>query len=126
MGLRTPLSRVRGSGPAREGAHHWIVQRATAVALVPLVIFFLASMIAMAGMSYEDAKAFMAQPLITLCFALLIVAGFWHAKMGVGEVIADYIQKDGTRVVLLLLVNFLAYGLGAAALLALLRLYVTG
>jgi succinate dehydrogenase / fumarate reductase membrane anchor subunit len=126
MSLRTPLSRVRGHGSAKEGAHHWIVQRATAIALVPLTIFFLASMVAMAGLPYEAARAFIAQPLITLCFALFIVAGFWHAKIGLGEVVADYIQKEGTKVFLLLLINFLAFGLGAAALLALLRIFVTG
>jgi succinate dehydrogenase / fumarate reductase membrane anchor subunit len=102
------------------------MQRATAIALVPLVIFFLAAMVSMAGMSYAEARAFLGQPLITLGFALLIIAGFWHAKMGLGEVVADYIQKEGTRVALLLLINFLAFGLGAACLLAILRLYVTG
>ena len=75
MGLRTPLSRVRGLGSAKQGTHHWILQRATAIALVPLTLFFLATMVSMAGMPYETARAFMSQPLITFCFALLIVAG---------------------------------------------------
>lgn len=126
MSLRTPLSRARGHGSAKEGAHHWIAQRATAVALVPLVIFFLASLVAMAGMSYEAARAYIGQPLIALGFILLIFTGFWHAKIGLGEVVADYIEKEGTRVFLLLLINFLAYGLGAACLLSVLRLFVTG
>jgi succinate dehydrogenase / fumarate reductase membrane anchor subunit len=126
MGLRTPLSRVRGLGSAKQGAHHWILQRATAIALVPLTLFFLATMVSMAGMPYEIARTFMSQPLITFCFALLIVAGLWHAKIGLGEVVTDYIQTEGARVFLLLLINFLAYGLAAASLLAILRLYVTG
>ena len=126
MGLRTPLSRVRGSGSAHEGAHHWLVQRATAIALVPLVLFFLVAVVSMVGMPYEAARAFVAQPLITLCFALLVIAGFWHARLGLAEVVADYIQKHSTKVFLLLLINFLAFGLGAACLLALLRITVTG
>jgi len=126
MGFRTSLSRVRGLGAAKEGTHHWIVQRATAIALVPLVMFFLASVVSMAGMPYEAAHAYLSQPLITLGFALFIFVGFWHAKIGLGEVVADYIQTDGMRVFLLLLINFLAFGLGAACLLAILRLYVTG
>ena len=126
MGMRTPRSRVRGAGSAHEGAHHWLVQRATAIALVPLVLFFLATLVAMAGMPYDMAKAYLGQPLIALGFVLLILAGFWHARIGLGEVVADYIQGKGARVFLLLLINFLAFGLGAACLLAVLRLYVAG
>ncbi len=126
MSLRTPLSRARGSGSAKEGVGHWISLRVTAIALVPLVLFFLATMVAMAGQPYEVVRAYLAQPLIALGYVLLIVAGFWHLKIGLGEVVADYLQKDGTRVFCLLLINFLAYGLGAACLLAVLRLYVTG
>ncbi len=126
MSLRTPLSRVRGDGPAKEGARHWIVQRATAIALVPLVLFLLAAIVSMAGMPYEMARAYMAQPVISIGFILLVIAGLWHAKLGLGEVVADYIQKEGSRVFLLLLINFLAFGLGAASLLAVLRIFVTG
>ncbi len=126
MSFRTPLSRARGHGSAKDGVGQWITLRVTAFALVPLVIFFLATMVAMAGAPYEDVRVYLAQPLITLGYVLLIVAGFWHARIGLGEVVADYIQKESTRVFLLLLISFLSYGLGAACLLAVLRLYVTG
>lgn len=126
MGLRTSLSKVRGLGSAKEGTHHWIAQRATAIALVPLVLFFLASVVAMVGMPYEEARAYVSQPLITIGLALLVFTGLWHARIGLGEVLADYIGREGTRMFLLLLINFLAFGLGAATLLALVRLFVTG
>ncbi len=126
MSFRSPLSRARGHGSAKDGVGQWIALRVTAVALVPLALFFLATMVAMAGASYEDARAYLSQPLISLGYVLLIVAGFWHLKIGLGEVVADYIGKESTRVFLLLAINFLAYGLGAACLLAVLRLYVTG
>ena len=67
MSLRTPLSRARGHGSAHEGAQHWIVQRGTAIALVPLTLFFLSTCIALVGADYETAKAYVAQPLIAMC-----------------------------------------------------------
>jgi len=126
MSMRTPLSRARGLGSAKHGVGHWITQRATAIALVPLVIFFLATMVANAGASYEDARAYMSQPLIATGYSLLILVGLWHMKLGLAEVVADYIYTEGTKLFLLVLINFFAFGAGAVCLLSILRLYVTG
>lgn len=126
MSLRTPLSRARGHGAAHEGAGHWIAQRATAVALVPLTIFFLAACIALVGSDYETARAYVAQPLISVGLILFVFAAIWHLKIGLGEVVADYIGKESTKIFLMLTINFLAYGLGLACVLSVVRLYVTG
>lgn len=126
MSMRTPLSRARGHGAAKSGVAHWITARATAIALVPLVIFFLATMVAMVGAPYEDAQAYIAQPLIALGYTLLILIGLWHMKLGLAEVVADYIHTEGMKIFLLLLINFFAFGAGAACLLSVLRLYVMG
>jgi len=126
MSLRTPLSRVRGHGSAKEGAHLWIAQRATAIALVPLGLFLVASVMATIGIPYEAARAYLAQPLVSISLVLFVIASLWHARIGLGEVVADYASSDRTRVLLLLLFNFLAFGLGAACLLAVLRIYFAG
>lgn len=126
MSLRTPLSRARGLGSAKEGAHHWIVQRATAVALVPLVIFLLFKAVKLGGQPYEVIREALSSPFVAIAAALLVLAGFWHARLGLQEVVADYIHKDGTRAALLLLVNFLAFAGTAAGLFSVLRIYVTG
>ncbi len=126
MSLRTPLSRVRGLGSAKEGAHHWIVQRATAIALVPLVLLLLYGAVTLAGQPYEAARAYLANPFVAVASVLLIFAGFWHARLGLQEVVLDYIHKESTRVVLLLLINFVAFAGTALGFLSVLRVYVTG
>lgn len=126
MSLRTPLSRVRGLGSAKEGAHHWTMQRATAIALIPLVLYMLTSVVAMVGAPYETVRAFLAQPLTATVLLLLVLAGLWHIRLGLQVVVEDYIHKESSRVFLLLLINGTAFIAGALALLSVLRLYVTG
>ena len=122
MGYRTPLSRARGMGSAKHGVGHWITQRATAIALVPLVLFFLATMIAMAGAPYEVVRDYLGQPLIAFGYVLLIIIGLWHMKIGLSEVVADYIPSEGMKMTLLVLINFFAFGAGVVCLLSILRL----
>lgn len=120
--IRTPLARVRHKGAAKEGVGHFIAQRATAAALTLLVLLFLGAMVAYGGADYETTRAFLAHPVVTVLTALLIVAAFWHAKLGLQVVIEDYIQSEGSRIFWLIAVNFAAYGFGFAALYAVLRI----
>ncbi len=124
--LRTPLRNARGLGSAKEGTGHWIVQRATAIALIPLIVWFMATMIAKAGAGHAEVTAFLAQPLVGILTVLLVVAAFHHMRLGLQVVIEDYIGKEGTRIALLLLVNFLAIGLGVAAVFAVLKIGFAG
>ena len=126
MSLRTPLSRARGAGSAHEGPRHWIVQRGTAIALVPLTLFFLSVCVVMVGADYETARAFVAQPLIAVGLILFIFTGCWHLQIGLGEVVADYVQGKAAKIFLAMLINLFSYGLGLACVLSVVRLYVTG
>src|SRR5690606_5979046 len=83
MGLRTPLGRVRGLGSAKEGSHHWWMQRVTAVALVPLTLWFVASLLCLAGADHAPAADWLASPLTAVLMLLLIVATFHHLQLGV-------------------------------------------
>ncbi|WP_439579139.1 succinate dehydrogenase, hydrophobic membrane anchor protein [Elioraea sp.] len=100
--LRSPLGRVRGLGAAKEGAHHWWVQRLTAVALVPLTLWFIASVIVLAGASHGEVVLWMARPHNTVLLLVLIGATFWHGALGLQVVIEDYIRSDGTRLAAML------------------------
>jgi len=124
--FQTPLRRARGLGSAKEGTGHFIAQRATALCLIPLVIWFMASLVAFAGADYAAMRAYIANPIVTVLFVLLIFAAFYHMKLGLQVVIEDYISREGTRIVLMLLTTALAYGLGAAAIIAVLRVAFTG
>lgn len=123
--LRTPLKSARGLGSAHEGTGHWIAQRATAVALVFLVVWFMASMVANVGLGHEEMLAYLGQPLVSVLMIAFILAAFHHMRLGLQVVVEDYISSRGWRVVWLLAINFLAYGLGLAAVLSVLKIYFT-
>lgn len=122
MSIKTPLNRVRGLGAAREGVTHFWHQRMTALALIPLVLWLLYSVTVHIGDSYADARAWLACPLTAIPLVLLVLAGFYHMKLGLQTVIEDYIHKESSRLVLLILNNFWAFGLGAACIYAILSL----
>src|SRR5260221_405922 len=83
MELRTPLGRARGLGSAKEGVAHWWAQRTTAVALVPLTLWFVASVIGLIGADYATAVAWFKSPINATLMILLVVATFYHAALGV-------------------------------------------
>jgi succinate dehydrogenase / fumarate reductase membrane anchor subunit len=122
MNLKTPLGRVRGLGSAKSGAQHFWAQRASAAALIPLTVWFLASIIAYAGADYETAMVYLRRPLVAALFVLLIGTSFWHMRLGLQVVIEDYIAREATKIALLLLVNFLTVGLGVVAGISILKI----
>jgi succinate dehydrogenase / fumarate reductase membrane anchor subunit len=117
--FRAPLGRVRGLGAAKEGVQHWWVQRLTAVALVPLSLWFVASIIALAGADHAAVTAWLAAPLPLGLTIVLVVATFWHAQLGVQVVVEDYVHIEGVKIVVLVLVKFASLALALAAILAL-------
>ena len=113
--IRTPLGNVRGLGSAKEGAHHFIGQRASAVALLFLVPWFLISLLAAIRGDYGDARDFIAQPVNAVLILLTLGAAIYHMRIGMQVVIEDYIGKTGTRLLLLMLSSFLCIAAFAAA-----------
>ena len=89
MSLRTPLSEVRGLGSAKEGTHHWWHQRLTALALIPLGIWFVISLIVFTGASHAEVAAWMGHPVNAGLLLLLIATTFYHLKLGLQVVIED-------------------------------------
>ncbi len=116
---RTQLGRVRGLGSAKEGVQHWWVQRLTAVALVPLGVWFVTSLVFMTGADYPTFLAWFRSPVTLGLMILLVVATFYHSQLGVRVVLEDYVNPKTLRVVALVLNDFLHIGLGLAAILAL-------
>ena len=117
---RSDLARVRGLGSAKEGVHHWWMQRLTAVALVPLAIWFVASLIAHTGASYDAASAWLASPVVFGIMVLLVVITFYHAMLGLQVIIEDYLHHEGAKIAALLLMKFACVALALTALVALL------
>ena len=117
---RSTLARVRGLGSAKEGVHHWWVQRLTALALIPLSIWLVASLVALTGGSYAAVRAWLGQPVTVGLLVLLLAATFHHGQLGVQVVIEDYVHHEGTKIALIILVKAAAVVLALAGILAVL------
>ena len=125
MSMRTPLSRVRGLGSAREGTGHFWVQRLTGLALAFLVVAFIVLVIVMVGRPYPEVAAILGNPFIALLMILMVGTGCWHMKLGMQVVIEDYFH--GTNRLIAQIVNvFFSYSVAVASALALLKLSFGG
>lgn len=126
MSLRSPLGRVRGLGSAKEGASHFTQQRLTAMALIPLLLWFVISVISLAGASYDHFHAWIANPCNTTLFALLLGVGLHHAQLGLQVVIEDYVHDEGIKFFSLVAVKFAAILIGVFSVVALFRVAFVG
>ena len=126
MNLRTPIARVRGLGSAKEGVAHWWTQRVTAVALVPLTLWFVISLLFMVHADYESLQAWIAQPLVTVLLVAFLFSLFYHATLGMQVVIEDYVHQEGAKFASLMVMKFLLILLGGSAIIAVLRITFGG
>lgn len=120
--LRTPLSRARGLGSAKDGLHHWWAQRLTAVALIPLVVWFAVSLIMMSGADYTVVRAWIGSPVVMVLLILTIVIGLHHGQLGMQVVVEDYVHSDGWKLAYIMLIRFIAVLFGLAGVVAILRI----
>jgi succinate dehydrogenase / fumarate reductase membrane anchor subunit len=120
--MRSPLGRARGLGAARVGAAHWWSQRVTALALLPLTLWFLCAMVRMTGASRDDVVSWMAGPLPIVLMIALVVATFRHMMLGLQVVIEDYVHHDRLRVGSILVMKGVALLLAVACIVSTLRL----
>ena len=122
MSLRSPVGRVLGLGSAGEGSGHWWTQRVTSVALVLLGLWFVFSLVRMHDVSYVAVTAWIGSPFNAVLLALLIGTMVYHSMLGVQVVVEDYVSHHGTKIVTLLVLNFLHYVLAALGIFAVLRI----
>jgi succinate dehydrogenase / fumarate reductase membrane anchor subunit len=103
--MRSPLGRAIGLGSAKEGVEHWWAERLTALALVPLTIWFVISIVELAGAGADRAAfiAWVRHPVSAAVWVLLLIATFHHSALGLQVVIEDYVENEPARFVLLIL-----------------------
>src|SRR5262249_45658665 len=118
---RTPLARARGLGSAKDGVGHWWAQRLTAIALIPLVVWFAISLVMLSSADYTVVRAWIGSPLVML-LGLTIAVGLHHAQLGMQVVIEDYVGGDGWKLALIVIVKFIAVLFGLGAIVAILRI----
>ena len=126
MSLKTPLGRVRGLGSAKNGTTHFWLQRLTAIALVPLSIWLMASIVALVGADRTAVVEWLARPVPAILMILLLTVGYYHLKLGLQVVIEDYVKTESLKLILQVLVTFACVGLGFACVFAVLKIAFGG
>ena len=106
MKLRSDLSRVLGLGSARAGAHHWTHQRLSAIALIPLSLWFVSALLGHLHDDLVDVTDWIRSPFVTILLISLLAAMFYHAKLGLQVVIEDYVHAEIAKIGLLIAMKF--------------------
>ena len=122
MGNGTSIGRVRGLGSSQHGAHHWLLQRFTAIGNLILVVWLVVSLALMSSYDYASMQAWLMKPLPATAMILLIVSTFWHARLGVQVFMEDYVYDHGLKFASLAALNGLALAGAAFGVLSVLRI----
>lgn len=121
-GLRTPLKNARGLGSAKDGTHHFVIQRITAIALIFLSIYAVGLVLSLVGDDYASVRATVAHPLHAVLLIAFAVSTFWHAKLGVQVIIEDYVHTPWSATLLHLANIFICVLAALASVLAIIRI----
>ena len=119
---RSQLGRAQGLGAAKAGLRHWWAQRVTAVALLPLSLYFVVSVLMLAGADRAQVAAYIAEPWNTVLFLCLIAALFYHLSLGLQVVIEDYVPNEAKRIASMMLINGLIVFCALASAVSVLKL----
>jgi succinate dehydrogenase / fumarate reductase membrane anchor subunit len=119
--FRSPLARAIGLGSAKAGSQHWMAERFSAVALIPLTLWFLASVIAHTRSDYAAVILWLRAPLTIVCMILLVLALFHHIALGLQVVIEDYVHS-GTKYAAVIGVRLVCYGLAVTGIVSVLHI----
>lgn len=124
--LRSPLGRVTGLGSAKEGVAHWWIQRVTAIALIPLMLWYVAALIALTGADHSQVVAWLHAPFPAVVTILMLIAMFYHMALGIQVVIEDYIHTEWVKMSAILLNNAVAIVLAVTGIFTVLRIAFQG
>jgi succinate dehydrogenase / fumarate reductase membrane anchor subunit len=124
--LRSPLGRAMGLGSAKEGVQHWWSQRLTALAMIPLSLWFVVSVLTHLGADYVEFGAWLDDPITAVLMALTVGVTFHHANAGLQVVIEDYVHNEWAKLGALIAVRFACFFLAAAGILAVLKISFGG
>ena len=119
---QSSFDRTQGLGSAREGVGHWWMQRVTALALIPLTLWFAASLIAPAQDDYSALIGWLHSPFTSVSMVLLLIALFYHMALGLQVVVEDYVHTDRIKMPTVVVIYLGCFALAAAGIIATLRI----
>ncbi len=122
MTMRTPLARAKGLGAAKEGVGHWWHQRLTAVALVPLTVWFCLAVASLPGADHAALVAWIAAPVNAVLLVTLVIVTLYHGYLGVQVIMEDYVHPHWIRTTLIVTSGFAAFLLAVGAIFVILQL----
>lgn len=120
--MATPLGKVRGLGAAHRGTETFWRQRLTAIANIPLVLFLIFSILTHIGADYETVRSYLARPLVTLLMLALVISASIHMRIGLKEIVEDYVHGEGMKIAALVAVTFFSAVIGLACVMALVKI----
>ncbi len=124
--MRTPLSKVRGLGSAKDGTGHFWHQRLTSIANVPLLLFFIWLLVSLNGEPYQVVIERLSSPFIAVILLLVMLSGIYHMKLGMQVVIEDYVHSENTKLFLLIANIFFCIAIGALCIFSILKIGFSG
>lgn len=122
MSIRTPLANARGLGSAQHGTGHFWAQRVSAVALIPLSLWFVGSIVAHVGADYATITAWLSSPFQAVLMILYLTAIFYHSQLGLQVVAEDYIHTAWLKVATIVVLQFINILLAAATVISVLMI----
>jgi succinate dehydrogenase / fumarate reductase membrane anchor subunit len=120
--MASPLKIAKGLGSAKTGLHHWWLQRLTAIALIPLTIWFVTIIAFINEADYQQSIDLISQPFNGTLLILFIIASFWHSQLGMQVVIEDYVSQKFMRVTLLIIMKYFFIFIGILSIISILKI----
>lgn len=122
MGNGTSIGRVRGLGSAHSGAHHWLVQRFSAIGNLVLGLWLIISLVTLPDYEFKTVREWIAGGIPATAMALLVISAFWHARLGIQVLIEDYVHEHANKFACMALLNLSAFAGAAFGLFSIVRL----
>ena len=123
--IRNNLGKVQGmESENHPGVGHWKLQRISAIAMIPLVLWFVPSLLFVIMSGYNDAIDWVQNPLNATGLVLLFGTLFFHAALGLQVVIEDYVHLEGLKIILIILIKLLSILLGVLSILCVLKIFL--
>jgi len=123
--LRTPLSKVKGLGSAKSGTEHFLMQRITALALIPLVIWFCMSLAFLPNANYETVHTWLGSPFNAVLMIVTLISGFYHGALGLQTIFEDYVSSHGKRTLAIIISNLLLFFFAALGVYSVLKISIS-